>query len=82
MPKWVWEHLDSLELEEPMPTTWFVDSLNSRRDVLKTTSKRVIANKYWDCSPQGVHPILRAAGYKNVGFDRASNNTLWRKQSS
>jgi len=82
VPKWVWEYLESLELDEPKPTIWFVDSLKSHLEVVKKTSKRVMANKYWDCSPQGVHPILRAAGYSNVGTDRRSNNTLWDKQSS
>jgi hypothetical protein len=82
VPKWVWQHLEQLELDEPMPTVWFVDSLNSRLEELKALKTRVFSNKYWDCSPQGVHPILRQAGYKNVGFHRQSNNTLWHKQRS
>ena len=77
VPNWVWEHLDSLDLDEPKPTDWFVTSLREHWDTLRTTKH--INNKYWDCSPQGVSPIIRVAGFKNVGFDNTLNQTLWFK---
>ena len=79
--RWVWEYLEGLTLDEPKVTQWFVDALHEHWESIKG-SRRHISNRYWDCSPQGVSPILRQAGYRVVGICRSSNQSLWSKQSS
>jgi len=79
--KWVWEFLEGLTLDEPMPTEWFVGVLESHWDSIKA-SQRHIANRYWECTPQGLPPILRQSGYRVVGHDSALKQSLWFKQSS
>ena len=83
VPLWVWKYLEEdLILDEPQPTAWFVDKLATHwRDVAKDPV-RPINNKYWDCSTQGVHPILKQAGYRVVGQCKHSKHSLWFKQSS
>ena len=81
MNKWVWDFLESLTLDEPKPTQWFVDAIKNHWESIKT-DERLIANRYWECTPSGVAPILRQAGYRKVGHDNASNQSVWLKQSS
>ncbi|MBL96714.1 MAG: hypothetical protein CMF52_02770 [Legionellales bacterium] len=83
VPLWVWKYLEEdLILDGPRPTGWFVDKLALHWEHTAKDRVNPINNKYWDCSTQGVHPILRQAGYRVVGQCRASKHSLWVKKSS